>query len=72
MKRHAVLTRGEIYKNKNGGSFRCLESYDDGDALVQNVASGWTCWAHVVTMYDDGTIEWDYSTAGHFPQEVNT
>ena len=31
-----------------------------------NEKSGWTITVHNVRMYDDGSIEWDYSTGGHF------
>lgn len=65
MKRHAALTEGKTYENKSGGSYLCMAQCEDG-AIVKNTASGWTCHAHVITMYDDGTIEWDYSTDGHF------
>lgn len=33
---------------------------------MENVRTGWIFWAHVITMYEDGTIEWDYSTVGSF------
>ena len=35
-------------------------------ALVQNDVSGWTCLAHGIRQYPDGTVEWDYSTHGSF------
>lgn len=68
-KRNVTLEQGKTYKNRGGGTFRCLQAggfLRTGDAMVQNVASGWTCTAHGVTMYEDGTIEWDYSTGGRF------
>lgn len=45
--------------------FRCLHITSDG-AIVKNIKSRWTCFAHVITMYEDGSIEWDYSTDGSF------
>lgn len=63
--RHAPLIEGGIYANRGGGSFRCLTAWSDG-GTVRNMASGWTCDAHGITMYEDGSIEWDYSTGGHF------
>lgn len=68
-KRNVTLEQGKTYKNRGGGTFRCLQVggfLRTGDATVQNVASGWTCTAHGVTMYEDSTIEWDYSTGGRF------
>ena len=29
-------------------------------------SGGWICTAHRLIMYEDGTIEWGYSTDGHF------
>lgn len=57
--------QGKVYQNKGGGEFLCIESFD-GDAIMQNTASRWTFKAHGITQYEDGTIEWDYSTRGHF------
>ncbi|MGN0106374.1 MAG: hypothetical protein ACI4A5_01595 [Hominilimicola sp.] len=66
MKRHAVLKRGEIYNNKYGGRYKCLDAYENGDAKMINIDSGWCFDANCVTLYDDGTIEWDFSTHGKF------
>lgn len=57
--------RGKIYKNKGGGKFLCIRSCNN-NAVMQNVASKWTFNANGVVQYADGTIEWDYSTGGHF------
>ena len=57
--------RGKIYKNKGGGKFFCIRGYRN-NAVMQNVASKWTFKATGVIQYEDGTIEWDYSTGGHF------
>ena len=59
--------QGKIYKNKGGGEFLCLRNYTY-DAMMKNVKSGWTFMAHGVQQYEDGTIEWDYSTGGRFDQ----
>lgn len=56
---------GEIYTNAGGGRFLCERSYGF-DARMTNVASGWSCYAHGLVRYEDGTIEWDYSTDGAF------
>lgn len=64
------LTPGHIYQNAGGGTFRCISAHtpvtNKNRALVQNVKSGWTCIAIGTIMYDDGTIEWDYSIGGGF------
>lgn len=57
--------QGKVYQNKGGGEFLCIESFD-GSAVMQNTASRWTFKAHGITQYEDGTVEWDYSTRGHF------
>lgn len=57
--------KGKTYKNDNGGTYRCLESSDD-QIIMQNVASGWTLIAHGCGIYENGSIDWDYSTGGHF------
>lgn len=62
---------GEVYRNQGGGTFRCLSSgkgLPAGEATMQNVASGWTFDAHGCGIYDDGTIDWDYSTNGLFKE----
>ena len=56
---------GKVYKNHGGGEFRCL-SISDSSAVMVNTKSGWTFTAHGVQQYEDGTIEWDYSTGGYF------
>lgn len=66
MKRYAKLKVGESYKNKNGGKYRCLHSYSNGNAKLINIDSGWCFEAHCIILYDDDTIEWDYSTGGKF------
>lgn len=58
---------GEIYRNKGGGNFLCISSCNNS-AVMQNVASKWTFEANGVIQYADGTVEWDYSTGGHFAE----
>lgn len=59
--------QGMVYKNKGGGEFLCIKGFA-GNAVMQNVASGWTFNANGIILYEDGSIEWDYSTGGHFEQ----
>lgn len=61
--------KGTVYENQGGGVFRCLKAqgYSNGHAAtMQNVASGWTFQAHGIGIYEDGRIDWDYSTGGTF------
>lgn len=59
---------GATYENEGGGSFRCLRSGPAGEAVMQNVKSLWTLNAHGCGVYEDGRIDWDYSTGGHFEE----
>ena len=71
--RRFIPSIDKIYENVGGGTFRCeLPLGDSCDAWMQNTASGWTCLAHGIVRYEDGTIEWDYSTAGHFEKLPDT
>lgn len=63
---------GEVYENARGGRFICRSSHGN-DGRMQNILSGWDCVAHGIVRYEDGTIEWDYSTGGSFlpkPEEI--
>lgn len=53
--------------------FKCMEVYEDNyggcvtySALMINIASGWRFIAVGTRMFEDGTIEWDYSRDGEF------
>lgn len=35
-------------------------------ALVRSTITGWTMVVHGTNMYDDGSIDWDFSTGGHW------
>lgn len=59
---------GKTYTNNGGGTFRCLQSFG-ADADFINTKSGWRFQAHGCRLYDNGTIEWDYSTGGYFEEE---
>lgn len=67
---------GQLYTNKGGGTFRCQggihktpytveEAYS---AIMVNTKTGWTFTANGLIQYEDGTIEWDYSTGGRFEE----
>lgn len=67
---HIIPTPGHIYRNQGGGEYRCIRGLPEaGDAVMRNIASGWTLHAHDCGIYQDGTIDWSYSTNGHFTTE---
>ena len=68
MKRHVKLNIGEVYQNKGGGSFLCIREIDESTYQMLNIKSRWMLEAHEITMYEDGTIEWDYSSHGYFSE----
>lgn len=63
-----ILKDGEVYRLNCGGDFFCLGNENDVYRL-KNLSSGWVLDAHNVQINDDGTIEWGYSTGGHFEFE---
>lgn len=79
-KRYIIPVIGEIYRNRNGNEYLCtgnrsylskeqeLRSLNLGEhiAYLERVKDGWTLSAHGVILYEDGTIEWNFSTGGHF------
>lgn len=80
-KKYIVPIVGQIYRNRNGGEYRCTGnslylndaqkqqalSLGEHIAYMERVKDGWSLIAHGVIQYEDGTIEWNYSTGGHFP-----
>lgn len=56
---------GKIYRNRGGDSFICDRITTEGIWFV-NALTGWRGLAHDVTVYEDGSIEWDYSDCGYF------
>ena len=81
-KQYIVPIVGQIYTNRNGGEYRCTGNlFYENDAqrqrsvslgehvsYMERVKDGWRLTAHGVIEYEDGTIEWNYSTGGHFPR----
>ncbi len=58
---------GTGYKNQGGGIFDCIATTEQSDVFImRNRASGWTFNAHGVGIYEDNSIDWNYSTNGHF------
>ena len=66
------LEYGKVYHNRGGGDFCCTTphfmGYPDGVERMTNVKTGWTFRAHGIVQYEDGSIEWDYSTGGYFEE----
>lgn len=59
------LKIGQVYTNISGVKYICTDVYGK-DARFTQIDSHWTFVAHSVRMYDDGRIDWWYSTGGHF------
>lgn len=71
---------GQIYKNQNGREYCCLSnaSYPNEEAAQRAVelgehqanmvrmGDGWSFTAHGLHQYEDGIVEWNYSTGGAF------
>jgi len=61
-----ALYPGCTYTNHNGSDYLCKSVPDENSAVMERVTDGWTLVAHGIQRYGDGTIEWDYSTGGHW------
>lgn len=62
----------QTYTNRNGSEYRCTSVAEairpcETTALFTRVRDGWSLQAHGILQYDDGTIEWNYSTGGTGP-----
>ena len=68
MKRAFNLEIGKKYKNHNGSEYVCRANYSHSTVL-ERIKDSWTLEAHGICIYDDGTIEWDYSTGGHWVRD---
>lgn len=69
MERYAILNEGQTYRNRNGSDYLCKQvlPFVSNSTILERISDKWTLDAHGITLYDDGTIEWDYSTGGHWP-----
>lgn len=72
MKKREKFTpeEGKYYRNAGGGVYKCVRSFKNDTAIMRNYLSGWTIMAHGCGLYEDGTIDWDYSTGGTFEEET--
>ncbi len=69
---------GKIYEHNSGGTYICLSLENEisvttsgntgKSAVLQNTETGWTLLAHGVNKYDNGKIDWDFSTQGRFEE----
>ncbi len=80
-RKYIIPVVGQIYINRNGGKYLCTGnlfyendaqsqravSLGEHVAYMERVKDGWSLAAHGVIEYEDGTIEWNYSTGGRFP-----
>ena len=57
---------GRVYHNRSGADYRCIQTMDDGRAVMVRLHDNWTLVAHGVRQYDNGDIEWDWSSDGHW------
>jgi hypothetical protein len=62
---------GITYTKNNGSDYICREVYGVGEASLERIKDGWTLYAHGIQQYEGGTIEWDYSTCGHWARTEN-
>lgn len=70
MKKYPQLidpVEGRIYMNNNSSAYRCTRRIDSETAVMVRETDGWTLIAHRVRRLENGSIEWDHSTGGHWP-----
>ena len=46
--------------------YTCLKIIGKYEAVLKNRETGWTLTANGIGRYPDGSIDWDFSTDGHF------
>lgn len=78
--KYFVPNEGQIYKNRNGSSYRCTGNAEYADTVRQatavdkgehwatmlRVTDGWAVKVYGVHQFEDGTIEWNRSAGGLF------
>ena len=71
-RRKTRLVPGMVYDNQGGGRYFCVDSWRNEfgkeTARMVNVNSGWDMIACNTAIYEDGKIDWDYSTGGSFSE----
>ncbi len=66
MNHNFTPTEGEVYQLRRGGRYRCKRVKSSCCALLERESDGWNLTAHGIVKNPDGTIEWGYSTGGHW------
>ena len=60
----------ETFKLKNStAEYICLKVFGEYKATLKKKKTGWTLVANGLGRYPDGSIDWDFSTEGHFEKE---
>lgn len=61
---------GDLCELPFGGRYVCVRVTDNRqhNAMLKNILSGWTIEAHHIYKREDGRVEWDYSSGGHFEE----
>lgn len=81
--KYIVPIIGQVYTNRNGQDYCCLTNTDypnPGDrqrtvslgehqATLVRMSDGWSIVVHGLQQYEDGTVEWNYSTCGAFRED---
>ena len=47
------------------------DPYSKHTALVRSTITGWTMVVHGTNIYEDGSIDWDFSTNGYFTDKAD-
>ena len=69
---HGKLSVGSLYKlhDHDGYVLECIRVFGDNYsaycARVRSIVTGWTMDLHGINVYEDGSIDWDFSTHGIF------
>ena len=72
-RKYFIPVVNRVYTNRNNKQY-CCTGFVEGSCPWETVAyftrlsDGWSLAAHGPQIYEDGTIEWNYSTGGHWPQ----
>lgn len=69
MERNFKLIAGEAYINRNGRKYLCVAVKEPNCYTMRRIGDDWTLDAHNITRYEDGTIEWDFSSGGYFANQ---
>lgn len=74
---------GQIYINRNGSTYRCISNAEYPDEILMRravdlgehrssmlrITDGWSITVHGICRYEDGSVEWNYSSGGSFQCE---